>query len=92
MRNKFLKEKITMNNKTIIKELILAYAMELETIQNYLAASVNLDGIRSDVIKKALAADVPVELAHAQMLANRIKTIGGEVPGSLDLSRSQKFL
>lgn len=81
-----------MNNKAIIKELTLAYAMELETIQNYLAASVNLDGIRSDVIKKALAADVPVELTHAQMLGNRVKTIGGEVPGSLDLPRSQNFL
>jgi hypothetical protein len=30
--------------------------MELETIQNYLAASTNLDGVRSDVIKKELAA------------------------------------
>jgi hypothetical protein len=29
---------------------------------------------------------------HAQQLATRIKTIGGVVPGSLDLPRSQKFL
>jgi bacterioferritin len=81
-----------MNNDKIIKELILSYAMELETVQNYIAASVNLDGVRSDVIKKALAADVAVEVQHAQTLASRIKTIGGVVPGSLDLPRTQKFL
>ena len=78
--------------KKIIKELCVAYAMELETVQNYIAASVNLDGVRSDVVKKALAADVLTEVQHAQQLATRIKTIGGQVPGSLDLPRSQKFL
>lgn len=79
-------------NSKIIDALTTAYAMELETVQNYIAASVNLDGVRSDVIKKALAADVAEELTHAQTLANRIKTIGGTVPGSLDLPRSQKSL
>jgi len=81
-----------MKNTNIIKELCTAYAMELETVQNYIAASVNLDGVRSDVIKKALAADVITEVQHAQQLATRIKTIGGLVPGSLDLPRDQKFL
>ena len=81
-----------MKNQDIIKELCTAYAMELETVQNYIAASVNLDGVRSEVIKKALAADVLTEVQHAQQLATRIKTIGGLVPGSLDLVRSQKFL
>jgi bacterioferritin len=81
-----------MSNAKIIKELSTAYAMELETVQNYIAASVNLDGVRSEVIKKALAADVPTEVAHAQQLAARIKTIGGTVPGSLALERGQKFL
>ena len=81
-----------MGNHKIIKELSKAYAMELETVQNYIAASVNLDGVRSDVIKKALAADVAVEISHAQLLANRIKTIGGIVPGSLSLLRAQKYL
>jgi len=81
-----------MKNTKIIQELCLSYAMELETVQNYIAASVNLDGVRSDVIKKALAADVAVEVQHAQLLAARIKTIGGVVPGSLALPRSQKFL
>ncbi|MCB1205747.1 MAG: rubrerythrin [Verrucomicrobiae bacterium] len=80
------------SNTKIIEALTTAYAMELETVQNYIAASVNLDGVRSDVIKKALAADITEELTHAQTLANRIKTIGGRVPGSLDLPRNQKSL
>jgi bacterioferritin len=66
--------------------------MELETVQNYIANSVHLDGVRSDVIKKALAADVATEVMHAQQLAQRIKTIGGRVPGSLENQRNQDFL
>jgi len=81
-----------MKHKKIIKELCTAYAMELETVQNYIAASVNLDGVRSEVVKKALLADVPTELQHAQLLATRIKTIGGIVPGSLELPRNQESL
>jgi bacterioferritin len=76
----------------IIQELIKAYAAELETVQNYLASSVNLDGVRSDIIRKSLAADVPAELMHAQQLASRVKVIGGVVPGSLSLVREQKYL
>lgn len=79
-------------NQEIIDNLKIAYAMELETVQNYIAASVNLDGVRSEVIKKSLEADVAEELTHAQTLANRIKTIGGTVPGSFDLKKSQDSL
>ena len=81
-----------MDNNDIIKELCAAYGMELETVQNYIANSVHLDGVRSDVIKKALAADVTTEVMHAQVLAQRIKTIGGRVPGSLDNARNQPYL
>jgi bacterioferritin len=59
---------------------------------NYLANSVNLDGVRAEEIKKSLAADVPAELGHAQLLAKRIKTVGGAVPGSLKLKWEQKTL
>lgn len=76
----------------IIRELAVAYAMELETVQNYIANSIDPDGIRSDVIKKALAADVAVEVTHAQLLGQRIKTLGGRVPGSLENKRDQTFL
>jgi len=79
-------------HQDIIDELKKAYAMELETVQNYISCSINPDGVRSDVIKKALEADIQEELTHAQTLARRIKTIGGVVPGSLDLPRDQKSL
>ncbi len=45
-------------NKAIIDELIKSYFMELETVVNYLANSVNLDGVRAEEIKKSLDADV----------------------------------
>lgn len=66
----------------IIEMLIKAYSMEMETAMNYLANSINLDGVRAEEIKKVLAADVTEEMGHAQMLGQRIKQIGGLVPGS----------
>ena len=65
-----------------INLLLESYSMELETVMNYLANSVNLDGVRAEEIKKSLGADVPGEIGHAQQLANRIKQLGGQVPGS----------
>lgn len=76
----------------IIKELAKAYNMELETVTNYVAASTNLDGVRAEEIKKSLAADIPAELGHAQLLAKRIKTLGGQVPGSQALKFEQATL
>ncbi len=83
---------VHMSNREIISELTVSYEMELETVQNYIAASVNLDGVRSDVIKKSLGADIPAEVMHAQKLAARIKTIGGLVPGSQQFEASQNLL
>src|SRR4028118_1844160 len=76
----------------IVQELKVAYGMELETVQNYLANSVDLDGVRAEEIKKALSADIQEELGHAQMLAKRIKVLGGRVPGSLGLPREQTYM
>ena len=78
--------------KKIIEALTCAYWMELETIQNYIANSVNLDGVRAEEIKKALAADITAELGHAQQLAGRIRVLGGKVPGSLEFKALQKSL
>src|SRR5687768_2413793 len=76
----------------ILASLSQAYSMEIETIANYLANSVHLDGVRADSIKQALAADIQGELGHAQLLGNRIKQLGGKVPGSMDLKMTQKSL
>ena len=79
-------------NHDIINELRKAYAMELETVQNYLANAIDLDGVRAEEIKKSLLRDIEDELGHARKLGNRIKVLEGRVPGSLDLDRTQRFL
>jgi bacterioferritin len=69
----------------VIQMLTTAYSMELETVMNYLANSINLDGVRAEEIKKSLGADITAELGHAQMIGNRIKQLGGLVPGSMSV-------
>jgi bacterioferritin len=80
------------NKDQIVAALQKAYSMELETITNYLANSIHLDGVRADAIKKALTADITGELAHATQLGHRLKQLGSSVPGSLALKMSQKSL
>lgn len=62
--------------------LSTAYSMEIETVMNYLAYSINLDGVRAEEIKKSLAADITEEIGHATELGKRIKQLGGLLPGS----------
>lgn len=81
-----------MKTDSIIPLLKKAYAAELETVQNYLANSVWLDGLRAQEVVEALAGDVTDELGHAQRLAHRLKELGACPPGSLDLARTQKDL
>lgn len=80
----------TERNNEIIEALKKSYNMELETVMNYIAVSTNLDGVRAKHIKDELESDVPTELQHAQLIASRIKTIGGQVPGSLQLTMEQE--
>ena len=61
--------------KTILL-LTQAYAAELETVQNYLANSVWLDGLGAQEVSESLAEDVAEELGHAQKLAHRLKQLG----------------
>src|SRR5262245_25651415 len=80
------------SREEVVAALQKAYNMEVETIMNYLAISLDLDGVRADFIKQALAADIQGELTHAQQLGNRIKQLGGSVPGSLNVKLSQSYL
>lgn len=41
------------------------------------------DRVRAEETKKALPLDVTAELGHAQILVQRIKSVGGNVPGGL---------
>jgi len=79
-------------NKKLIDALAAAYNAEIETVASYLASSVNLDGVRAKQIKLALEADIAEELTHATLVAKRIKTIGGLVPGSQALKMTQTSL
>jgi bacterioferritin len=81
------------NKRDLIRQAVTAaYWMEMETIMNYVANSTNLDGVRAEEIKKALALDVPAELGHAQTLARRLKEIDGIVPGSKAFTAAQQTL
>jgi bacterioferritin len=74
----------------VIEMLKAAYCMELETVLNYIANSINLDGVRAEEIKKSLSADVTAEIGHAQQLGHRIKQLGGMVPGSTSVTLGQQ--
>jgi bacterioferritin len=76
----------------IVANLVKAYNMEVETVINFLANSLDLEGVRAEFIKQALSTDIQEELTHAQQLGNRIKQLGGSVPGSLHLKMEQKSL
>lgn len=83
---------MAVSKEQIIAALKKSYAMEIETVINYLSNSLDLDGVRAKNIKQDLAADIQEELGHATQLGNRIKQLGGSVPGSLSLEFSQKSL
>jgi bacterioferritin len=76
----------------IVEALIKAYWMEIETVMNYVACAADLDGVRAEEIREALAADVDEELGHAREIAGRIRDLRGRVPGSLAFRAGQKAL
>jgi len=78
--------------KEIVNLLIKAYWIEIETVQSYIAYSINLDGVRAEEIKKSLKADITAELGHAQLFGNRIKQLYGKVPGSFEFKAEQRSL
>ncbi len=80
------------SKQQVIEALRKSYSMEVETVVNYLANSLHLEGVRAEAIKQALATDIQEELTHAQQLGNRIKQLGGTVPGSLSITFSEKAL
>jgi bacterioferritin len=80
------------SKEPIIAALQKAYTMELETVTNYLANSIHLDGVRAEAIKKALTADITGELGHATQIGHRLKQLGSTVPGSMNLKTTQKSL
>lgn len=76
----------------VIESLQTAYMSEIETVANYIANSVTLDGVAAQEVKRALHDDIGEELGHAQKLAQRIKELGGQIPGSKALMFRQDKL
>lgn len=81
-----------MNDSKITELLKAAYAAELETVENYLANSVWLDGIGAREVSESLDTEITEELTHARRLAQRLKQLGVRAPGSFQLERTQKSL
>lgn len=76
----------------VVELLAKAYWMEIETVMSYLAASINLDGVRAQEVKQSLEEDIDEELDHARRFARRIKELYGVVPGSEGFAAEQSFL
>ena len=76
--------------KEIIGLLTQAYWMEMETVMNFIACSINLDGVRAEEIKSSLQADIAAEMNHAQVLAKRSlsSSINPSAPSSI-MSRTR---
>src|SRR5207244_3424069 len=63
-----------------------------ETVMNYLANSINPDGIRAREVVESLDKDIVDELGHAKQFGNRIKELYGVVPTSVDFKPEQPYL
>jgi bacterioferritin len=87
-----LAEEHRQKRNEIINMLTRAYWMEIETVINYIASSVNPDGVRAQEIAEALQEDIQAELGHAQQFARRIKELYGVVPGSAAFQPEQMSL
>ncbi len=92
VQNDILAESNQAKRDEIIGLLTTAYWMEIETVMNYVANSINPDGVRGREISQALEADIAEELLHAQQFARRIKELYGVVPGSLAFRPEQSSL
>ncbi len=76
----------------ILRMLVKAYWMELETVMSYLANSINPDGVRAQEIVDSLQEDIDEELGHARRFGQRIKELYGVVPGSMEFRPEQSYL
>src|SRR6202012_3739264 len=76
----------------IVGLLTEEYWMEIETVMNYVAGSINPDGVRARQIAASLEEDIQEELGHAKLFGQRIKELYGVVPSSVDFKPEQDFM
>ena len=84
-----LAEESREKRKELIDLLNRAYWMEIETVQSYIANSVNLDGVRAEEIKKSLAEDITDEIGHAQQFGSGSRSCTAR-PRQLEFKPEQK--
>jgi bacterioferritin len=87
-----LSDEMREDRDQLIEMLTKAYWMEIETVMSYLSNSINPDGVRAQEIIESLEEDIQEELGHARQFGERIKTLYGVVPGSLDFNAEQSYL
>jgi bacterioferritin len=87
-----LSDELREERDQLIGMLTKAYWMEIETVMSYVANSINPDGVRAQEIIESLEEDIQEELGHARQFGERIKTLYGVVPGSLDFNAEQAYL
>jgi bacterioferritin len=87
-----LSEENASKRHELIELLQTAYWMEIETVMNYLANSINPDGVRAKEIAEHLEKDIEEELGHARTFGARIKELWGVVPASLAFKAEQTYL
>lgn len=81
-----------MSNSIIIPLLKVAYTTELETVENYLADSVWLEGPIARQVAESLEVYIAQELAHAKKIAVRLKQLGVRSPASFKMESPQKIM
>ena len=81
-----------MTDQDVASLLKRAYFDELETVMNYQANAIVLDGVRAEEIKESLKQDVQEELGHAEQLGQRLKQLEERPPGSAEFEARQESL
>jgi bacterioferritin len=77
----YVSEGLEGEQRAIVEMLTRAYWMEIETVMNYLAASISQPGAHTLAVRTALREGVEEEVGHARALGRRIQELHGVVPG-----------
>ncbi|QLG29147.1 rubrerythrin [Halorarum halophilum] len=81
-----------MSNDRVIELLRKAYGDEMETVMNYQANAIVLEGVSAEEIKESLSADIQEELGHAEQIGQRLRQLQARPPGSAEFTANQHSL
>jgi bacterioferritin len=78
--NGFPEGELAAEQLAVLELLTRAYWMEIETVMNYIAATMSTVGARNLALTTALTEGVEEEVAHARALGRRIQELHGVSP------------